>query len=76
MFKEPESYPTSCLLGCVDVVDCVEGQQLREAAEDGEEATECEYGFVLDRPCRLTVPPKVLGQVRLVDGVRVCVCVD
>jgi hypothetical protein len=64
-FQRPESYPTSCLLGCVDVVDCVPGEVLREQSDVGEEATECAFGFVLDRPCRLTIPPHVLGQPKI-----------
>ena len=64
-YKRPESFPTSCLLGCVDVVDCVPGEVLRQQADVGEEATDCAFGFVLDNPCRLTIPPHVLGQPKI-----------
>ena len=43
-YKRPESYPTSCLLGCVDVVDCVPGELLRQQADVGEESTDCGFG--------------------------------
>ena len=49
----------------IDVVDCVPGEVLREQSDVGEEATECAFGFVLDRPCRLTIPPHVLGQPKI-----------
>ena len=64
-FARPDHYPTSCLLGCVDVVDCVPGEVLRQQADVGEEATDCRFGFVLDRPCRLSLPQHVLGQPKI-----------
>ena len=64
-YARPESFPTSCLLGCVDLVDCVPGEVLRQNADVGEEATECGFGFVLENPCRLTLPPHVLGQPKI-----------
>eukprot|EP00293_Proteomonas_sulcata_P007664 CAMPEP_0184291004 /NCGR_PEP_ID=MMETSP1049-20130417/3119_1 /TAXON_ID=77928 /ORGANISM="Proteomonas sulcata, Strain CCMP704" /LENGTH=359 /DNA_ID=CAMNT_0026598305 /DNA_START=60 /DNA_END=1139 /DNA_ORIENTATION=- len=66
-FALPEDYPTSALLGCIDVVDCVSGEVLKEQAEVGEETTDCEFGFICDRPCRLTVLPHILGQPKLYD---------
>lgn len=35
------------------------------AAAPGEEATDCDYGFVLENPCRLPMPPRVLGQPKI-----------
>uniref|UniRef100_A0A7S4NV91 ASCH domain-containing protein n=1 Tax=Guillardia theta TaxID=55529 RepID=A0A7S4NV91_GUITH len=59
----PEHYPTSVLLGCVDVVDCVSRESFPPDAD--EEKTECAYGFILDKPCRLSITPKILGQPKI-----------
>lgn len=64
----PTDYPVSCLLGCVDITDCIQGEILKEqkAAAGGDiEATECGYGFICANPCRLPAPPKILGQPKL-----------
>ncbi|XP_033116163.1 activating signal cointegrator 1-like [Anneissia japonica] len=35
----PDAYPTSCLLGCVDVVDCLSQEQYRVSYPDGESSS-------------------------------------
>lgn len=52
----------------VPSAQCVDGVVLREQANAAGgmiEGTECEFGFMCANPCRLSAPPKILGQPKI-----------
>ncbi|KAK6639825.1 hypothetical protein RUM43_008100 [Polyplax serrata] len=49
----PTSYPTSCLLGCVSVIDCLPQEEYRVRYPDGE--SESPFVFVCDEPNELDI---------------------
>lgn len=59
----PKHYPTSCLLGCVDVVDCLAQEEYKE--EFPEDESESPYVFVCENPQQLTVKFPVKGQHKI-----------
>ena len=59
----PKHYPTSCLLGCVDVVDCLAQEDYKEEFPEGE--SESPYVFVCENPQQLTVKFPVKGQHKI-----------
>eukprot|EP01006_Ploeotia_vitrea_P065989 TRINITY_DN94144_c0_g1_i1.p1 TRINITY_DN94144_c0_g1~~TRINITY_DN94144_c0_g1_i1.p1 ORF type:complete len:371 (-),score=187.85 TRINITY_DN94144_c0_g1_i1:19-1014(-) len=67
----PKSYPTSCVLGCVDLVDCIDQdafQELRKkelAAGRAIENSESPFLFVCKRPQRLLLAQQMKGQHKL-----------
>eukprot|EP00884_Botryococcus_braunii_P018767 jgi/Botrbrau1/5574/Bobra.97_2s0005.1 len=60
----PEHYPTSVLLGCIDIVDCLKAEQV-EAWKDLPESLKMEvgspYAFLCEKPRRLVVPQAMRG---------------
>eukprot|EP00742_Colponemidia_sp_Colp-10_P006673 GILJ01007153.1.p1 GENE.GILJ01007153.1~~GILJ01007153.1.p1 ORF type:complete len:798 (+),score=122.22 GILJ01007153.1:23-2416(+) len=60
----PVEYPTSCLLGCVDVTDCLSHEQYVKRFPEGEE-NHSKFVFVCSNPRKLVVPIRVGGQHKL-----------
>lgn len=50
-FDFPTEYPTSVLLGCVDVIDCLDRETYLEQYPDGE--SDCDYVFICENPQEL-----------------------
>eukprot|EP00743_Colponemidia_sp_Colp-15_P006844 GILK01007381.1.p1 GENE.GILK01007381.1~~GILK01007381.1.p1 ORF type:complete len:799 (-),score=159.90 GILK01007381.1:73-2469(-) len=60
----PVEYPTSCLLGCVDVTDCLSHEQYVKRFPNGEE-NHSNFVFVCSNPRKLVVPIRLGGQHKL-----------
>eukprot|EP00891_Asterochloris_glomerata_P002696 jgi/Astpho2/2696/Aster-x1092 len=64
----PPSYPTSVLLGCVDVVDCLPAEEM-DSWEGLPEALKQEvlspFCFLCQNPQRLVIPQQMPGQRKL-----------
>lgn len=59
----PKRYPTSCLLGCVDLVDILKRDTYNKLIHPPfKERTECKYLFVCKNPKKLEIPFKMPGQ--------------
>jgi len=50
-FDFPTEYPTSVLLGCVDVIDCLDRDSYLEQYPDGE--SDSDYVFICENPQEL-----------------------
>ncbi|EDV23470.1 uncharacterized protein TRIADDRAFT_58126 [Trichoplax adhaerens] len=59
----PDSYPAGCLLGCVDVLDCLDQNEYQEKYPDGE--SESPYVFIVASPLELYVKFPVKGQHKI-----------
>jgi hypothetical protein len=59
----PKSYPTSCLLGCVDVVDCLCQEEYQEQFPYGESASP--YVFVCENAKQLVIKFPVKGKHKI-----------
>ena len=59
----PKQYPVSCLLGCVDLVDCLAQEDYKEECQEGE--SESPYVFVCENPQQLAVKFPVKGQHKI-----------
>ena len=59
----PKEYPTSCLLGCVDLVDCLGQEDYRSQLPDGE--SESPYVFVCENPQKLAIKFPIKGQHKI-----------
>ena len=59
----PKLYPASCLLGCVDLVDCLAQEDYKEEFLEGE--SESPYVFVCENPQQLAVKFPVKGQHKI-----------
>lgn len=59
----PKQYPVSCLLGCIDLVDCLAQEDYKEEFPEGE--SESPYVFVCENPQQLTVKFPVKGQHKI-----------
>jgi hypothetical protein len=78
-WKFPDNYPTSCLLGCVDVVDCISISEYVTLFSNPElslnkydlsvpvydEDTGSEYLFICVNPQRLVMPFNMPGKSKL-----------
>jgi activating signal cointegrator 1 len=61
--KFPKRYPTSCLLGCVDVVDVLKKESYMKLIPNAfRERSDSKYLFVCKNPRRLEIPIKMPGQ--------------
>jgi hypothetical protein len=61
----PEHFPSSMLLGCIEVTDCIDQDEYRDRCQRGElvdEANGSSYLFVAKDPIQLLVPLRVSGQ--------------
>ncbi|KAK3743126.1 hypothetical protein RRG08_063984 [Elysia crispata] len=61
--KFPADYPTSCLLGCVIVDDCLRQDEYREKYPEGESASP--YVFICSNPQQLLVKFPMKGQHKI-----------
>ncbi|PIK47212.1 putative activating signal cointegrator 1-like [Apostichopus japonicus] len=59
----PSQYPTGCLLGCVDMVDCLAQEQYREKFPDGD--SNSEYVFIVENPKELILRFPIKGRHKL-----------
>lgn len=64
----PEHYPTSCLLGCVDMVDCLAQEDYRSKFPEGESSSP--YVFICENPQELFIKFPVKGKHKIwrLDG--------
>eukprot|EP00051_Salpingoeca_urceolata_P003194 m.55900 g.55900 ORF g.55900 m.55900 type:complete len:597 (-) comp12563_c0_seq3:84-1874(-) len=59
----PTQYPTACLLGCVDVDDCLPQDEYREKFPDGESSMP--YVFICSNPQEMVVRFPMKGQHKI-----------
>ncbi|XP_072409323.1 activating signal cointegrator 1 isoform X1 [Chiloscyllium punctatum] len=59
----PKDYPTGCLLGCVDVIDCVSQEQYREQFTDQECGSP--FVFICTNPQELLVKFPIKGRHKI-----------
>jgi len=63
-FEFPKVYPTACLLGCVDVTDCLSNDEYKENCSDNSES-ESPFVFVCENPQELMIKIPVKGQHKI-----------
>eukprot|EP01043_Picozoa_sp_COSAG02_P020478 COSAG02_NODE_1012_length_15221_cov_33.681524_4_plen_300_part_00 len=71
----PEHFPSSMLLGCIEVTDCIDQDEYRDRCQRGElvdEGNGSSYLFVAKDPIQLLVPLRVSGQHKVSDSHRSC----
>ncbi|XP_068169497.1 activating signal cointegrator 1 [Antennarius striatus] len=61
----PEHYPTSCLLGCVNVTDCLSQDQFREQFSDTCEESASPFVFICTNPQELLVKFPMKGKHKI-----------
>ena len=62
----PNVYPTSALLGCVEVVDVIDNETYKTTfPPDQQEETGSEFLFICTKPQRLVVPQQMSGQHKI-----------
>ncbi|ESO92590.1 hypothetical protein LOTGIDRAFT_162501 [Lottia gigantea] len=61
--KFPSHYPVGCLLGCVDVVDCLSQEEYRLKFPDGESVSP--YVFICENPQELIVKFPIKGKHKI-----------
>lgn len=62
----PKSYPTSCLIGCVDMVDCIKLENIKKIyPKEFLENNSSKYMFVCKNPRALDIPVKMPGDNKL-----------
>eukprot|EP00088_Acartia_fossae_P009261 TRINITY_DN1447_c0_g1_i1.p1 TRINITY_DN1447_c0_g1~~TRINITY_DN1447_c0_g1_i1.p1 ORF type:complete len:502 (-),score=131.64 TRINITY_DN1447_c0_g1_i1:155-1660(-) len=59
----PPHYPTSCLVGCVDVIDVLSQEEYREKYPDGE--SNSPYVFICENPLELLIKFPMQGKHKL-----------
>ncbi|XP_072038298.1 activating signal cointegrator 1-like isoform X2 [Amphiura filiformis] len=59
----PTHYPAGCLLGCVDMVDCLSQEQYRDQFPDGESSSP--YVFIVENPQELVVRFPIKGKHKI-----------
>ena len=59
----PQEYPTGCLLGCVQLVECQSHDEYKEKHPDGE--SESDYVFVCENPQELIVKFPLKGKHKI-----------
>ncbi|KAK3098710.1 hypothetical protein FSP39_022297 [Pinctada imbricata] len=59
----PSHYPVGCLLGCVDVVDCLSQEEYREKFPDGESASP--FVFICENSQELVVKFPIKGKHKI-----------
>lgn len=62
-FRFPSVYPTSCLLGCVQVIDCLPQEEYRRKFPNGE--SESPFVFICEEPIELDIRFPVSGQHKI-----------
>lgn len=66
----PRKYPTSCLLGCVFVEDCVSQERYRQLYPDGE--SDSPYVLICTNPMILPVFYPMQGQHKICKLLQIC----
>ncbi|XP_063229432.1 activating signal cointegrator 1 [Bacillus rossius redtenbacheri] len=61
--KFPTSYPVGCLLGCVNVVDCLPQEEYREKFPDGE--SDSPFVFICREPKELPIKFPIQGKHKI-----------
>lgn len=61
----PKDYPTGCLLGCVNVTDCLSQQQFREQFPDTCEESASPFVFICTNPQELLVKFPMKGKHKI-----------
>ncbi|XP_064608774.1 activating signal cointegrator 1-like isoform X2 [Liolophura sinensis] len=61
--KFPTQYPVSCLLGCVNVLDCLGQEEYRQKFPEGESASA--YVFICDHPQELVIKFPIKGKHKI-----------
>ncbi|PFX33317.1 Activating signal cointegrator 1 [Stylophora pistillata] len=59
----PQQYPVSCLLGCIDLVECLAQEDYKEQFSEGE--SESPYVFICENPQQLALKFPVKGQHKI-----------
>ncbi|XP_076443607.1 activating signal cointegrator 1-like isoform X2 [Babylonia areolata] len=59
----PTDYPSGCLLGCVDLVDCQSQEDYRQKFPDGESASP--YVFICENPQQLLIKFPIKGKHKI-----------
>uniref|UniRef100_A0A8C5ALN7 Activating signal cointegrator 1 n=1 Tax=Gadus morhua TaxID=8049 RepID=A0A8C5ALN7_GADMO len=66
----PKDYPTGCLLGCVNVSDCLTQDQLREQFPDTCEESASPFVFICTNPQELVVKFPMKGKHKICKSCR------
>ncbi|KAL9648256.1 hypothetical protein ABK040_009260 [Willaertia magna] len=61
----PSNYPTSVILGCVDVVACYSQEEYQEKIPQELQESESDYVFVCKNPRRLYMPLPISGKPKI-----------
>ncbi|KAG2374332.1 hypothetical protein C9374_010902 [Naegleria lovaniensis] len=61
----PKHYPTSVIVGCVDVIDCVSSEEYRERFPSEEQESDSDYVFICANPRRLFLPYPISGKPKI-----------
>ncbi|KAF0973243.1 hypothetical protein FDP41_008450 [Naegleria fowleri] len=61
----PKHYPTSVIVGCVDVIDCVSSEEYREKFPSEEQESDSDYVFICANPRRLFLPYPISGKPKI-----------
>uniref|UniRef100_A0A8C5FVU2 Thyroid hormone receptor interactor 4 n=1 Tax=Gadus morhua TaxID=8049 RepID=A0A8C5FVU2_GADMO len=75
----PKDYPTGCLLGCVNVSDCLTQDQLREQFPDTCEESASPFVFICTNPQELVVKFPMKGKhkiCKIIQGMRYCLTIN
>lgn len=65
----PKYYPTSALLGCVDVENVWSQEEYQKKCKDEEKESESEYVFILKNPRPLIVPFTISGKPKICKSI-------
>ncbi|KAM4035637.1 activating signal cointegrator 1-like [Anomaloglossus baeobatrachus] len=63
--KFPKDYPTSCLLGCVEVVDCLPNEQFKEQYSSLSQESASPFVFICTNPQELLIKFPIKGQHKI-----------
>ncbi|XP_069812545.1 activating signal cointegrator 1 isoform X2 [Dendropsophus ebraccatus] len=63
--KFPKDYPTGCLLGCVDVVDCLPQDQFKEQYPSLSQESASPFVFICETPQELLIKFPMKGQHKI-----------
>ncbi|MBN3281720.1 TRIP4 protein, partial [Polyodon spathula] len=61
----PKEYPTGCLLGCVNMADCLSQEQFREQFPETCEESASPFVFICSNPQELVVKFPVKGKHKI-----------
>ncbi|KAM6195467.1 activating signal cointegrator 1 [Sarcoramphus papa] len=61
----PSDYPSGCLLGCVDVTDCLSQEQFNEQYPDLSQESESPFVFICTNPQEMVVKFPIKGKLKI-----------